>query len=62
MWSTRAADEDADARFVEEDVAEESPPPPGRIGRGTGARFGVLSCASVLCGVRRGKRCRMEDE
>ena len=48
LWSTRAADEDTEARFVEEDVAE-SPPP----GRGTGTRFGVLSCASVLCGVRR---------
>jgi len=62
LLSTRALDEDADARFVAEDVADESPPAPGMMGRGMGPRFGVLSCASVLCGGRRGKRCRTVDE
>ena len=50
LVSTRAVEEDADARFVVEDVADELP------GTCTGTRFGVLSCASVLCGGHRGKR------
>jgi hypothetical protein len=51
LVSTRAVEDDAaDARFVVEDVADESP------GTCTGTRFGVLSCASVLYGGRRGKR------